>query len=245
MKKFLNFNYLISATIFLLIFLIGLNLYDQYGISIDEDNSRENGLISLKYILELLNLNLYDNFKDLSLPQIHEYQQQGNGVVFDLPLSLLEILLDVNSTREIYLLRHISTFTIFFISLIFFFLIVKDRFNSFTFAIIAVLFLFISPRIFAQSFYNSKDIVFMSLNIINLFFGIKYLKNSNFKNGTLFAIFSGISVGLRVLGIYLPILIFLIKIIQILRSKKKIKIQFINLIVVFVLIILSIYIFWT
>ena len=121
MKKFLNFNYLISATIFLLIFLIGLNLYDQYGISIDEDNSRENGLISLKYILELLNLNLYDNFKDLSLPQIHEYQQQGNGVVFDLPLSLLEILLDVNSTREIYLLRHISTFTIFFISLIFFF----------------------------------------------------------------------------------------------------------------------------
>ena len=58
--------------------------------------------------------------KDLSLPQIHEYQQQGN-VVFDLPLSLLEILLDVNSTREIYLLRHISTFTIFFISLIFFF----------------------------------------------------------------------------------------------------------------------------
>ena len=84
----------------------------------------------------------------------------------------------------------------------------------------------------------------MSLNIINLFFGIKYLKNSNFKNGTLFAIFSGISVGLRVLGIYLPILICLIKIIQILRSKKKIKIQFINLIVVFVLIILSIYIFW-
>ena len=244
MKKFLNFNYFISATIFLLIFLIGLNLYDQYGISIDEDNSRENGLISLKYILELLNLNLFDNLKDLSLPQIQEYQQQGNGVIFDLPLSLLEILLDVNSTREIYLLRHISTFTIFFISLIFFFLIVKNRFNSFTFAIIAVLFLFISPRIFAQSFYNSKDIVFMSLNIINLFFGIKYLKNSNFKNGILFAIFSGISVGLRVLGIYLPILICLIKIIQILRSKKKIKIQFLKLIVVFVLVILSIYIFW-
>ena len=60
----------------------------------------------------------------------------------------------------------------------------------------------------------------MSLNIINLFFGIKYLKNSNFKNGTLFAIFSGISVGLRVLGIYLPILICLIKLFKYLGPKK-------------------------
>ena len=54
MKKFLNFNYLISATIFLLIFLIGLNIYNHYGISIDEDNSRINGLISLNYIIRII-----------------------------------------------------------------------------------------------------------------------------------------------------------------------------------------------
>ena len=145
MKKFLNFNYLISVSIFLLIFLIGLNIYKHYGISIDEGHSRINGLVSLNYIIELLNLDLYDNFKDLSLPQIHEYKAQGNGVVFDLPLSIIEIFLNIKNTKEIFLLRHISTFTIFFISLIFFFLIIKDRYNSFAFGIIAVLFLFISP----------------------------------------------------------------------------------------------------
>lgn len=244
MKKFLNFDYLISVSIFLLIFLIGLNIYKHYGISIDEGHSRINGLVSLNYIIELLNLDLYDYFKDLSLPQIHEYKAQGNGVVFDLPLSIIEILLNIKNTKEIFLLRHISTFIIFFISLIFFFLIIKDRYNSFTFGIIAVLFLFISPRIFAQSFYNSKDIVFMSLNIINLFFGIKYLKNSDLKNGILFSITSGLCVGSRILGIYLPVLICLIKVIQILRSNKKIKIQFLNLGIISILIVLSVYIFW-
>ena len=48
----------------------------------------------------------------------------------------------------------------------------------------------------------------------------------------------------RILGIYLPVLICLIKVIQILRSNKEIKIQFLNLSIISILIVLSVYIFW-
>ena len=63
----------------------------------------------------------------------------------------------------------------------------------------------------------------MSLNIINLYYGIKYLENSNIKSGIFFSLTSGLSVGCRILGIYLPLLICIFKFIQILRSNKYIK----------------------
>tara|TARA_B100000035_G_C21015996_1_gene561846 strand:- start:461 stop:2092 length:1632 start_codon:yes stop_codon:yes gene_type:complete len=244
MKKYLNLNNIFSIFFFVTLFIIGISIFSHYGISIDEDNSRINGLVSLNYIVELFNIEIFDKLKTLSLPQIHEYSEQGNGVIFDLPLSIIELTLSLDNSREIFLYRHFFTFLIFYISLIFFFLILKKRFNSHLFGILGVLFLFISPRIFAQSFYNSKDIIFMSLNIINLYYGIRYLENSNLKNGIYFSIASGLSVGSRILGIYLPILICIFKIIQILRSNILIKEQFLKLFQIFLLILMFIYIFW-
>ena len=244
MYKFLNRSNFYLISFFLIIFLIGLNTFSHYGISIDEDNSRINGLVSLNYILEILNLDVFEKLKSLNLPQIHEYPEQGNGVIFDLPLSLFELIFRFDNLRDVFLYRHFFTFLIFFVSLIFFYLILKNRFNSYFLSILGVLFLFLSPRIFAQSFYNSKDIVFMSLNIINIYYGIKYLGNSSIKNGIFFSITSGLSVGCRILGIYLPLLICLFKVIQIFRSNVEIKKQFLALLQIFLLILLFIYIFW-
>ena len=59
----------------------------------------------------------------------------------------------------------------------------------------------------------------MSLNIINIYFGIKYLENSNFKN-TIFFLFSGLSIGTRLWNLPSSF-IFIFKAIQILRTKIK------------------------
>ncbi len=245
MKKLQNFNNLIVIIFFSIIFLIGTLTFSDYGISIDEDNSRVNGFVSLKYILELLNSNLLHDLEQIiNAPKINNYFEQGNGVIFDLPFALFELIFKVNDTRQIFLIKHFFTFIIFFISLICFYFILKKRFNSLIFGIIGVLFLFLSPRIFSQSFYNSKDIIFMALNIINIYFGIKYLDNSNFKNTIFFSIFSSLSTGTRLLGIYLPILFLIFKSIQILRSKTKLGRQFLNILTSFILILIFIYIFF-
>ena len=104
--------------IFFIIFVIGSMIFSDYGISIDEDNSRLNGFVSLKYVLELFNFNLVSNVENIiNTPDIHSYFEQGNGVVFELPLSLIEILFDLKDSREIFLLRHYCTFLIFFRSM--------------------------------------------------------------------------------------------------------------------------------
>ena len=245
MKFFSKYQNVFLILVFFIIFAIGSSVFTDYGISIDEDNSRVNGFVSLKYILDLFNLDLASKVENIiNVPDIHSYFEQGNGVVFELPLSLIEILFNLKDSREIFLFRHYSTFLIFFISLIYFFKIINYRHNSIFFAFLGVLFLVLSPRIFSQSFYNSKDIVFMSLSIINLYYGIKYLKNSSLKNCVIFSFFSGLFVGTRLLGIYLPFLIILFKIIQILRSKNIIKKEILSLIFLNLLVLTFIYLFW-
>ena len=72
--------------------LIGLLIFQDFGLYLDEDNSRENGFVSLKYISEIV----YPNFvlkidEIINVSKIDEYYQQGNGVVFDVPAAFLEI----------------------------------------------------------------------------------------------------------------------------------------------------------
>ena len=80
--------------IFFLLYFFRTIIFNDYGISIDEDNSRFNGFVSLQYILSLLNSNLLEDLKQIiNVPQIDNYFEQGNGVVFDLPLALFELIL--------------------------------------------------------------------------------------------------------------------------------------------------------
>ena len=51
----INRNKILILFFFFFLFLVGLFVFDDYGIGIDEDNSRINGFVSLKYIFEILN----------------------------------------------------------------------------------------------------------------------------------------------------------------------------------------------
>jgi hypothetical protein len=66
--------------------------------------------------------------------------------------------------------------------------------------LLGVLTLFLSPRIFVESFVNSKDIIFMSYFIITNYFGYKFYKKKKKKNLFLFSLFCALSASLRIIG---------------------------------------------
>ena len=205
---------------FILFFLICLYLLKDFGISIDEDNSRINGLVSLKYVLELFNLDKYFLFNSVNnLPSIHEYKEQGNGVIFDFPLALIETIFQIENERNIYLIRHTAVFIIFYISCIYLYKIIFERHKSYLLGVLAVIFLITSPRIFAESFYNAKDICFMSLCTIGLYYGISFLKKTNITSILKFTFFAALAIDTRILGIFLPFIFLLIYMINMIRSK--------------------------
>ena len=192
---------LIFFTIF---FVLGFYIYPDYGISIDEDNTRIIGLISLKNVFALFSSNYATEINEIIGSQISAHSGfETSGVAFDLPMAFLEYIFNIKESRQYYLLRHFSTFFLYFISCYFFFLIINNRFKSWSLSILGTLFLIVSPRIFANSFFNSKDIVFMSLFVIGIYALINYFTGNIVRGWTsiflliiLFNIFNFFILGL-------------------------------------------------
>ena len=91
-------------------------------------------------------------------------------------------------------------------------------------SLIGSLSLILSPRIFAESFYNPKDIIFMSLFIIATLFSIKFLRDKNNSSIILAAFFTSLAVGVRIVGIYLPLITLFFFLFNTDNTKTKFKI---------------------
>jgi len=205
---------------FSIFFLIGVIIFNDYGISIDEDNTRIIGFVSLEKVFTLFQSDYTFKINEIISSQKSAHSGlETSGVIFDLPMAFIELIFNIEDSRSYYLLRHFFNFSIFFISVYFFYLILLKRYDSWAIAIIGSLFLILSPRIFANSFYNNKDLIFMSLSIIGLYSSINLLETKNLKNIIIFSLVSALMINLRILGIILPILIFLIYIVDIYKNK--------------------------
>ena len=202
-NKFLNYKKISIVLIFSLLLIVGVLNYDDYGLSWDENYHRGNGFVSLNYIRSLLELNIYPGF-----PDFENYFSAQYGVIFDLPMAYLEKLFLINDSRNYFLMRHLINFLIFFISCICFYLLLLRRF-TFKFAILGLVFFILSPRIFADSFYNMKDLVFLSLFVISLYFSIRFLDKISYKNAVLASLFCSIAVSSRIMGIIMPFIIII------------------------------------
>ena len=235
--------------IFFLFLLLGLFTYKDYGVSIDEKFQRLNGFFWLEY---LFNFTDFQNFKylisekislisnDDTLPSIHQYNFYG--IFFDVPASFLEILFDIQDVNEVYNLRHLLNFIYFFLGSIFFYRILINRFDRLS-SLLGTLFFILSPRIYGESFYNSKDIVFLSFLCVAIFYCFEFYKKGKIINILLFSLFSAICIQTRSIGIFLPLIFGLFYFFSILSNKKEIallKIYFLYLILTF----LFLYTFW-
>ena len=249
MTAFLNSNKkLFTFLFFLTFFLIGLFIFPDYGIPIDEDNTRIVGFLNLESIYKIFAPEHVAKIDDFITGQRGENLNldvvPSTGAIFDLPMSLLELIFQINDSRQYFLLRHFFTFIFFFTSVYFFFLLVKKRYNSWLIGIVGATFLIISPRIFANSFYNSKDMIFFSLFIISLYVSINFIEKQDFKNAIIFSIISGLTINARIFGLFLPPLVFLIYFINILRNKNNKKKTLKPLILSLVLTPFFIFLFW-
>ena len=222
-KKKFKINLLIFF-IFLIYFIIGVNIYKDYGISFDENINRDNGFVSLKYIFEKIGINADLSKFVVDIPNLSDYKDKAYGVVFDLPLAFFEFFFDIDNTRDAFLFRHLINFILFFISTVVFFILCNQIFQDKVLSLIGSLSLILSPRIFAESFYNPKDIIFMSLFIIATLFSIKFLRDKNNSSIILAAFFTSLAVGVRIVGIYLPLITLFFFLFNTDNTKTKFKI---------------------
>ena len=173
----------------LLFLLAGLALAGDYGINYDEANQRHTAQANLDYIL--------GQADRIATPNYHD---RVYGIAFELPLLLAERALGLADYHDVHRLRLTLTHLFFVVGGFFCYRLAYQLFGSRLIAILALLIFLLHPRIYAHSFFNSKDPVFLSMFVIAL-----YLLERAFRRDTIGAfVLLGIGVGLltnlRIMG---------------------------------------------
>ena len=240
MKKI--FSTIINEKYFFLIlslyFITGLTIFSDYGISWDEVNERYSGFVTLNEIYKKLNINILEDYPDLSNFIYREY-----GVLFNLPLAFIENIAKIKDIKDVFLLRHFINFLIFFLGSAYFYFTLRIYYSK-TISIVGFLFLVLSPRIFAEAFYNNKDIIFLSFYSISFYYFLKYFINKDTKHIFFFSLFASMAINVRVLGILIVFMFILVLFLDGLNSKKIFKKNFFEISKCLLLVSILSYLLW-
>jgi hypothetical protein len=213
---------ILTTIFFITISVIGIGIFKDYGFGTDEHINRANGGISLNHVINILNEILSIDATHILLNEFNEnlmvYKDRDYGVAFDLPAMVIERLLEITDSQSQFFMRHLLTHALFIVSICFFYKLIKNRYDNYLLGLIGALFLYASPRIFAESFYNNKDIVFMAVFLIALYFSIELIKTKKIKYSLLSGLLTGIAVDLRIVAIILPAIVISCFVIEAFKS---------------------------
>jgi hypothetical protein len=208
-------RHIAAIVIFLVSFITGLSAFEDFGISWDEPNQRTTGLIAYNYVFA--GDTVYKT-----------YINRDYGVAFQLPLILLEKLIDTEDPRHIYNFRKLVNHLFFLFSAFIFYMLIYYLYKKRSLAIAGYLLLLFTPRIYAQSFFNTKDIPFMCMFIICFFLCAVAFRTKKVRHFLFFGAGTGLLMSIRVMGVLLPAFVTLMVIIDFLwgKDKKKTAISF-------------------
>ena len=134
--------------------------------------------------------------------QLLDHSDRYYGAAFEAPLVLIERIPGLD-TRDVYRSRHILTHLFFLTGGVFCYLLAWRLLHSRALALLAMVLFLLHPRIYAHSFFNSKDVPFLAMFMVSL-----YLIHRAFRRDTLTAFILcgagvGLLVNLRIMGLVL------------------------------------------
>ena len=178
-----------------LVLLIGLAVLDDYGVSLDEPAQRLAVQYNIDYVLRA----------DAGIVELGYIREHDvfYGVAFELPIMLAERALGLQDTRDVYLLRHLLIHLSFLSGGLFAYLLACRLFGSRVIAVAAMLLFLLSPRPYAHSFFNSKDIPFLVMFMITLFLAHRAFRRDTIWSFALLGLGVGLLANLRIMGLVL------------------------------------------
>jgi hypothetical protein len=187
---------------FVLYLGLGLAFYGDYGLSWDEALQRQHGFVSAEYVNQQFGL----TDKQYDWRQLHEYMYRYHGVWFTLPMAWLEEAWDLSSFRQQFRMRHLAVFLLYWLAGIVFFRLLLRRFGHWGWALLGAAFWVLSPRLFAHSFFNPKDLPFLSLFMISTWTLFRLWMRPGIGTALLHALACGMLIGMRITGILMPVM---------------------------------------
>ena len=175
-----------------LFLLVGLALAGDYGIHKDELFQRRTAQANLNYIRGQA-----DGIETIN------YHDRVYGVTFELPLLLAERALGLTDKGDIHHLRALLTHLFFIVGGYFCYRLAWRLFDNRLLALFALLIYLLHPRIYANSFINSKDAPFISMFVLALYLLERAFRKDTVGAFVLLGIVVGLLTNLRIMGVML------------------------------------------
>ena len=174
----------LALAVCLLFAAVGVAVLDDYGISWDGPAQRILAEQNVAYVMG----------DPDALPTDHD---RFYGIAFELPLLLVERILGLDDSRGIYLTRHLLTHMFFIAGGFCCGLLVWRMFNNRWVALLAMLLFLLHPRLYAHSYFNSKDIPFAVMFVIALYLTHRALRRDTAGAFVLLGVVVGLAVNVR------------------------------------------------
>ncbi len=181
---------------------VGVAVLDDYGVGTDERPLHWAGHAVVNYLLG-------DAAAALSLPG--SPVDRFYGVVFEVPLVLVERLLGLTDSRAIYLSRHLLTHLFFLAGGCCCARLVYHLFHSRWLALVALLLFVLHPRLYAHSFVNTKDTPFLVLFILALLLIHRAWRRESLGAFVLCGVGVGLATHQRIMGVLLFVVVVVLR----------------------------------
>lgn len=188
--------------LFTVLIVIGASVYKDYGVPIDEPIERNSGLISLNAIGERFQIPWIMNDASLQneakkLGSLQQYRDRDYPVLYPVISAALEKIFRAKSEQDIYFFRHLLNYLTCLIGVYATYKLAKRRFSSWQLGLLAATFFILTPRMFAESFYNSKDLIFLSAFAVATYSLISFIEKPTVKIALWHALATGIAINVR------------------------------------------------
>ncbi len=180
--------------------VVGLLITDHYGISWDEQLNRKFGHQTLDYVLSTLAVTGGEasTSAEDARDSVAEF-----GPFFELVLAGSEKALGLEDSRAVYLMRHRVTFFAFWCGVAAFFLLLRRVLEDGWLAVLGACTLALTPRLFADSFYNSKDTVLLSFFVVSTWTLVRLLDKKTVGATLVHALACAATIDIRLVGLLL------------------------------------------
>ena len=210
--------------LFVFYLILGCFWFDDYGCGPDEGMERQTSLVNFRYACEKLGIPLDEANRTwlAYLPELHEYRDRYYGTALHFPLVVIESLTHFTMEPvQFYGIRHFYTFLNYYAGVICFYLLLSKRFGSRKYGVAGALMLILSPRFFAESFYNNKDIIFVAWYMICTFLMNRWFRKKSISRGALLAFALALTINTRFNGIVLLAVFIFGYLLDLLRTKDR------------------------
>ena len=188
--------YLPGIILFVLSVIVCLLTYKDYGVAWDEPLQRGPGLLSYNYAFHG-DQELFHKLND------------NHGAGYEIPLIIFEKWFNLTDKRDIFLMRHLVTHLLFLVSALALYVLSLRLYKNKFVACLGFLALACAPRLYAHSYFNSKDLPFLSMFIITLAFCRLAFDKDRPALFFVLGLLCGYATSIRIMGIMLGVFIVL------------------------------------